>query len=109
MPVHRIPHTPVQTYPDACGVGTAGCGGRCPGSLSRRALPAFPVSGAIARDDYFRVDLTDGEAFDVAMDGPDLSDFDLLLYSPYATWETLEYAYVALAGYVGTADARAWG
>ena len=67
------------------------------------------MSGAIARDDYFRVDLTAGEVFDVAMDGPDLSGFDLLLYSPYATWETLEYEYVALAGYVRTADARAWG
>ena len=78
-------------------------------SLSRRALPASPVSAAIARDDYFRVDLTAGEAFDVAMDGPDLSGFDLLLYSPHATWGTLEYEYVALAGYVGTADARAWG
>ena len=67
------------------------------------------MSGTIARDDYFRVDLTAGEVFDVAMDGPDLSGFDLLLYSPYATWETLEYEHVALTGYAGTADARAGG
>ncbi|MEL7668410.1 MAG: cell wall-binding repeat-containing protein [Actinomycetota bacterium] len=71
-------------------------------------LPASPVTRTFdtddARDDYYRVDLTAGQVFDVAMDGPDLSDLDLLLYSPYATWETLEYEYVALSDYVGTAD-----